>query len=90
MVSSTTRPGVSVSPVILAQSAALRAVRHLRDVGYMPYAPTVARDRDALQAALGAALALQVDVQDALRALNALEPGPEPTEADNRGLDGNR
>ncbi len=90
MVVSTTRPGVTVSPVILARSDALRAVRYLRDVRTVPWRGDTAIDRSQLEAALGAALALQADVQDALAALDAVMVDADLPPTLQRAQDGDR
>lgn len=80
----------AVHPIIRAISDAHRATSALNRAWWPGHTGTDAEVRDALMAALGAALSLEVDVREALRQLNGREPGPEPTEADARGLDGNR
>jgi len=74
-------PQVHLDPTIRALSDAARAVRYLNDAG--PYGPAAsyAARRELLEAALGAALALQVDVQDALRDVGARISVAELTEA---------
>jgi hypothetical protein len=82
--------GTAVHPIVRAISDAHRATRHLNTAWWPGHTGTDAEVREALTAALGASLALTVDVRDALRELNARQPGPELTEAEARDLAGGR
>lgn len=62
-----------IDPIVRAQSDALRAIRALGDVRSYPSDTVRRADRDLLESALGAALALRVDVEAALIALNRAE-----------------
>ena len=81
---------VRIHPIVRAISSATRASRHLNRAWWPGHTGTDDEVREALTAALGASLSLTADVQEALRQLNGRRPAPEATEADNRGLDGNR